>query len=193
MKEIEVLFNLESDIKDCLSIIEKTLTVSHSANVIDTYFYRDDIENLRPNKDKRLLESLRVRDKGGKSYITHKKDNFNDQDVWLYSDELETEVSDSETIIKILETLGFSHLVTIDNTKFFFYTSEYEIVLEDVKKLGVFIEIEYIGDKKHEDHIEIENCKNNMRKYIDSLGLKIRQEENAGKPELMLRKISDLI
>ena len=42
----------------------------------------------------------------------------------------------------ILDALGFTELVRIDNRKHTFTTDEYEVVLEDVKDLGVFLEVE---------------------------------------------------
>ena len=87
--------------------------------------------------------------------------------------------------IQISKHLGLKELVKIDNTKYTYLTNGYEIVLEDVKNLGLFLEVEKLAQVSDD---EIVNTKQEMRDFIKKLGIEIGDELNMGKPELMLRK-----
>ena len=84
----------------------------------------------------------------------------------------------------ILESLGFKILTQIENKKYTFLTDKYEIVYEDVKNLGFFLEVERLSV---DDNENIADVKKEIRNFIKSLDIKIEEELNAGKPELMLR------
>lgn len=84
----------------------------------------------------------------------------------------------------ILESLGFKILTQIENKKYTFLTDKYEIVYEDVKNLGFFLEVERLNV---DDNENIADVKKEIRNFIKSLDIKIEEELNAGKPELMLR------
>lgn len=190
MKEIEILYKLNSDIENAILLLKKNNAEFTSiSETIDTYFTRDDIANLKPNNKGRLTNCLRLRSKGDKNYITYKKDYFDDKDIWIYSDEFETNIGDVKVLENILKILGFKELIIVDNTKHIFNIDRYEIALESVKNLGDFIEIEYSGDEKFDSIDSINNKKEEMRKYVLNLGINIGEEMNAGKPELMLKNI----
>ncbi len=190
MKEIEILFKLNSKVKDTVEILKKHGAVFEvESETVDTYFTRDDLKSLQPDENNRLRNCLRLRKKGEKQYITYKQDHFDNNDVWLYSDEFETTIGDTNTLENILKILGFKELIIIDNIKTIFKTEKYEIAIESVKGLGDFIEIEYHGTDNIKSHEAIEFVKQDMRQYIKSLGIDVDDELNAGKPELMLNKI----
>ena len=60
---------------------------------------------------------------------------------------------------------------------------DYEIVIENVKDLGLFLEVEYCtdidGDVKMEKKIQ---------EFINSLGINVSEELNIGKPEMYMKK-----
>ncbi|MFA7662911.1 MAG: CYTH domain-containing protein, partial [Patescibacteria group bacterium] len=102
----------------------------------------------------------------------------------------ETEVTDFEATLKIINHLGLEPLVEIDNTKYTYLTNKYEIVLEVVKDLGIFLEVEFLTVDNASD---IEVLKNEIREYIKSFGFKDFEELNMGKPELMLRTKNSIL
>jgi len=185
MKEIEVLIEVKSNKETALKKLE--VFDSHGIKKILDIYYHDPLRNnLQPQKDKRLLNAFRLRRKEEKNSIAYKIDHF-DRNTWSYSDEFETEVKNFEIMQNILKHLGFKELIRIDNEKHFFETDEYEIVLEDVKDLGLFMEVEKKSQVSDE---EIEKTKGEIREFLNSLGIDLGEEQNAGKPELMLRKRS---
>jgi adenylate cyclase class IV len=101
--------------------------------------------------------------------ITCKKDFFR-RGKWLYSQEKEFSVGPD--IYEILKMAGLKELVRIKMTKYFYEGCE----IQDVKNLGLFLEVE--GKNRKE-----------IWRRIKSLELKVGEESTIGKPEMMLRKM----
>ncbi len=117
--------------------------------------------------------------------ITYKIDQFNEDGTWLYFDEFESAIADIFKMEEILKKLGFEELVRIENIKSTFINNKYEVVLEDVKDLGLFLEVERRDINHDEDIVAV---KKEIWKWIQDLGIKGSLELIMGKPELMLRK-----
>ncbi len=96
-------------------------------------------------------------------------------------------MSDATSMGEMLRALHYQELITIDNTKHLCDVDGYEIVLEEVKDLGNFLEIEYKG-KRQIAKTRVEPLKQSMREYLKRKHLVLGEELNAGKPELMLCK-----
>ena len=182
MKEIEILVQVNDDINKVEETLKKFKYINTEL-VIDDYYYDPKRNNLKPNKNNQINECFRLRQKGNKNYITYKDDVF-ENNVWLYSNEYETEVSSIETIKEILNRLGLKKLLTIKNTKKIYKHNNYEIVLEDVEDLGYFMEVEYCTN----EDIDVKEIKKQIQEFINSLNLKTSKELNIGKPEMMLNK-----
>lgn len=191
MKEIEILYPYLEDIavgeQKVNNFKKDVFVLREQSRVVDTYFVSNFFNDLSPSENYKLSSSLRVREINEIGYITYKLDKFNDKNIWLYSDEYETMVDSATTVKGILENLHFSELVKIDNTKTIYENSQFELVFEDVKGLGNFLEIEYKSNSEIEES-DIENIKESIRSLANELHLCIGEELNAGKPELMLKK-----
>ena len=68
----------------------------------------------------------------------------------------------------------------IDNNKEIYKTDKYEIALEDVKDLGIFLEVEYCTD----DDVDVSKIKEEIQEFIDKLEINVSEELNMGKPEM---------
>jgi predicted adenylyl cyclase CyaB len=185
-KEIEVLVEVFDKKANVLKKL-KGFKFEGAKKTLDIYFFDPKRKNLKPHKDCRLKECLRIRTKSNKSYLAYKIDHFNKKGIWSHSDEHEIEISNSQTALKIIEHLGFKELVKLENTKHTFLSDKYEIVFEDVKNLGIFLEVEAINAKPHES---VKKVKIDILKFIESLNIKTGPELNSGKPELLLKKIN---
>ena len=183
MKEVEILVKVKSDKEEVLNKLSK-FNFAGKKEILDIYFYDKDRESLKP-KNNRLWECFRLRKKDKKNYITYKVDKFDNLGKWIYSEEEETEVKSFDTAVKIISLLGLTPLVEIYNTKHTYYTNKYEIVLEEVKDLGLFLEVERL---KVEDKEDIMLVKKEIFNFIKSLNIETGEELNSGKPELMLNK-----
>lgn len=184
-KEIEILVELKTDFEKAKTILDQF--EFKRAKCVKDYYYADPLrQNLQFNSEHKLMECCRIRQKDDACFVTYKVDKY-DGKTWLYSDEYETRFTDLTAMQHIFSYLGLQLLVTIDNTKYTYESDIYEIVLEDVKNLGHFLEVEYIGS---DTDASVSDIKNTMREFISGLGLDIGDELNAGKPEMLLAKQS---
>lgn len=85
---------------------------------------------------------------------------------------------------EIFTKLGLKKFIEIDNNKEIYRTEKYEIALENVKDLGIFLEVEYCTDAD----VNVDEIKNEIQQFIDNLKIKVSKELNMGKPEMFLRK-----
>ena len=93
----------------------------------DTYFA------TRKNKQ----EYLRIGRRGNKNILTYKAKREKN------CEELEVELDDGETLGKIFTALNFEQIGVVEKVRqTYLYLNKYEIVLDQVKNVGYFIEIE---------------------------------------------------
>ena len=72
----------------------------------------------------------------------------------------------------------------IQETQQYYCNQEkYEIAIEEVKDLGLFIEVEYCTS----DDVDVEKEKNEIQDFINSLNIKVSEELQMGKPEMYMR------
>jgi predicted adenylyl cyclase CyaB len=183
MKEVEILVEV-FDKKDKVLEILKKFEFKGSKKITDIYFLNPFTKDLKIINNKCPRKWFRVRKKEDKCLFCFKEDVYK-KDKWLYSNEYETEAKDFDALVKIIEKLGFKELLTINNLKHTFETKDYEIVFEEVKDLGLFLEVEKLDVKDHEN---IDKIKEEMQKFIDSLGIKVSKELDMGKAELLIKK-----
>jgi predicted adenylyl cyclase CyaB len=183
-KEVEILVEVLDSKKEAIKKLSG-LKFLGNKKTLDVYFFDPKRQDLKPDKNGQLKNCLRVRTKDGKASVAYKVDHFDKKGIWLYSDEYESDVSDFLKIEEIFSKLGFKELVRIENIKSTFVNENYEIVLEDVKNLGIFMEVERHDVHDKEDIVKV---KEEIWNWIKNLNIKVSLELTMGKPELMLRK-----
>jgi predicted adenylyl cyclase CyaB len=184
-KEVEILVEVFDTKKNALKKLEDFKFLGNK-KTLDIYLFDPKRNDLKPDKNGQLKNCLRVRNKDEKTSIAYKVDYFDEKGIWLYSDEYEIEASNFKNTLDIFKKLGYEELVKIKNTKSTFINDDYEIVLEDVNNLGIFMEVERHNVGQKED---IVNIKKEIWNWIQKLGIKVGLELTMGKPELMLRKL----
>ena len=174
MKEVEILVEIFEDKDKALEKLGK-FDFKGDKKVADLYFDTGSKDTW-----------IRIRASGNQAYLAFKKDYFKDG-AWLYSDEHETEIDNADEAKKILSEIGFKELVCINNIKHSFESEKYQIVLEEVEQLGLFLEVEgkQVGDQE-----DISAVKSEIQRFINKLKIKVSSELKYGKPELMLQKIN---
>lgn len=182
MKEIEILVEVYDNIEKIKEIFKKFNYIGLK-KTIDEYYYDPLRETLKPDKNNGLNHCLRLRQKNNEYYITYKDDVF-ENGKWLYSDEYETKVESLEMTHEIFKRIGLVKFIEIDNEKETYIYEDYEIVIENVKDLGIFIEVEYCTS----EDIDIKEEKNKIQEFINSLGINVSEELNMGKPEMYMKK-----
>lgn len=182
MKEIEILVEVYDDI-DYVKEKLKEFDYIGLKNTVDEYYYDPRRDDLKPDENNQLNHCLRLRKKNNTYSITYKDDVF-ENGKWLYSNEYETNVENIDMLHQIFDKLGLVKFIEIDNKKETYKYENYEIVLEDVKDLGIFMEVEYCTN----EDVDVKVIKKNIQDFINNLGIKTSEELNMGKPEMYMRK-----
>ena len=180
MKEIEVEVTFDNKLEEVIKILSK-FEFKGEKEIYDTYYFDPLRKNLQPEPNLRLNENFRVRRYEEWCFITYKKQHFEGKS-WIYSDEYETKVEDYDVMEKIVEMLGLEPLISVHNKRRVYRCDEYEIELEEVENLGVFIEVERMSNTS-DDEMKI---KEEIRDFIRSLKLKNVRELNIGKNQYLL-------
>ena len=181
MKEIEVLVEVHEDIKKMKKLLSKFEYVG-TKTVIDEYYYDPKRDDLKPDANNKLFNCLRLRAKDKEYMITYKDDVY-ENGTWIYSNEYETKIDSITVGRKILKKLGLVKFIEIYNEKDTYICDQYEIVLENVKDLGLFMEVEFCT----EEDVDVKKIKRKIQKFIDDLGIRTSKELNMGKPEMYLK------
>ncbi|MBU3934704.1 class IV adenylate cyclase [Patescibacteria group bacterium] len=149
MKEIELLFKIDEEIVKKVRSKLKDLKVNKSREV-DVYFYPPDKDFLISENGR---ENLRVRQSGSKKELTYKKVIYN-KGTYSHSIEKNVDVSNIEDLMDILEDVGFRKYITIDKEREIFKDKNFITTIDNVKNLGLFIEIEWAGNDGDEKEIQ---------------------------------------
>ena len=170
MIEIESKFKLASDItRDNLIAILKSqfITSISSKRQIDTVFL------LPEQVDAPIVPGskiMRVRDvlnpetgELQQSLMTLKVEG----QTKLVSDEYEFAVDDGDTARQMLTALGWQEIVTVDKVRVESKTKDYTICIDEVAKLGLFIELEVLT----EDSADVKNIQQQMRNFLKNLDI----------------------
>ena len=181
MKEIEVEVAFDNSKEEVIRILSKYEYIGEK-EIYDTYYYDPQRPNLKPEEDLRLNETFRVRKTDSSSYITYKKQHFKGK-LWIYSDEYETSIGDADTIKKVISLLGLKPLIKVHNKRKIYKHKNFEIELEEIDGLGLFIEVEKMSRSADEMRE-----KEKIREFIRGLGLKNVRELNIGKNQYLLSK-----
>ena len=182
MKEIEILVEVYEDIAKIKQVLSK-YDYKGLKKIKDEYYYDPKRDELKPDKNNKIFECLRLREKDNEYTITYKHDIY-EKKKWIYSDEYETKIESIDVVRQIFNQLGLVKFIEINNEKETYIADEYEIVFENVKDLGLFLEVEYCTDKD----VDIFKVKKEIQEFIDKLDLNVSKELNMGKPELFLKK-----
>ena len=187
MKEIEILVEVYDAIDEIKEKFKK-FNYQGLKKIVDEYYYDPKRNDLKPDKNKQLTHCLRLRIKNEEYSVTYKDDIFKNG-TWLYSDEYETKVENIEMMREIFTKLGLIKFIEIDNEKETYTFNDYEIVIENVKNLGIFMEVEFCTS----EDVDIKEVKIQIQKFIDDLNLNVSEELNMGKPEMYMKKHNILI
>lgn len=160
--EIEIQVNIENN-KSLLAFLEKNADFKSEKHQIDRYFsptHRSFTE-VRP-----IREWLRLRDSGGKYFITYKNWHYDESDKSHYCDEYETKIENLDQLKKILDVLDFKFVVEVDKLRKTWTYKDYEVAVDSVKSLGDFVEIEYIG----KEEVDPKKITEEMINFLKSIG-----------------------
>ena len=112
---------------------------------------------------------IRIRHMKDKVQLNLKQQRSGEMDNLEY----ETEIKDSDEMHKILETLGWHPVVKVKKMRRKGKFGDYEICLDQVEKLGTFVELEKLTD----DDANPEEVRSELFTELESVGLSRADEE----------------
>lgn len=148
MYEIEIKFKFKS--KNVAEAEERLKSLNLKWNLPITQ--KDRIFLSKTMKEYKIVEGtqiLRIREEIKnevclKKVLTMKIQQKNA----LESREFESKIDDTEQIKSIIEELGFNEFVCVEKTRKKSQFNQYNLCLDEVKGLGVFLEIEFLSQEK---------------------------------------------
>ena len=117
---------------------------------------------------KDALDYLRIRftDKGDSVCLKHwHRDPITTKTT--HCDEFETPVKDGKTLLELYKAIGFTDNVILDKTRTTYNSTDFEIVIDEVKGIGQFMEVE-LKKKVANANIGLKN----INDFLRQLGLK---------------------
>lgn len=131
-------------------------------------------------------EWLSVRERQTKCLLNYKHFYPEGAEQHDYCDEYEVAIDDPDTARKMLEALGFKHLVTVKKTRSEFVVgTDFTIALDLVEGLGEFIEVEAL----HGTGSGVRGARTAVRTFAENqLKLDLTRADPRGYPYQLLRK-----
>jgi adenylate cyclase, class 2 len=179
-KDIEIEIQVRVSNKDALeAFLQKEATVIGTDYQKDEYFMpaHRDFTTVKP-----IVEWLRLRESNGYS-ITYKKWHHDTDGSSRYCDEYETKFDSIESIRKIFAAIDMRPLITIEKTRRTWQYKDYEVAIDDVAGLGVFVEVEYKGHDPKPDPRAITDA---MIAWLKKSGCGTIEINYVGYPFMML-------
>ncbi|XOB40390.1 MAG: class IV adenylate cyclase [Candidatus Nealsonbacteria bacterium] len=160
--EIEIQVNIENN-KKLIDFLEKNARFKSEIHQTDDYFSpaHGNFLDVRP-----VRQWLRLRDSDGSYSINYKNWHFDEKGKSHYCDEFETKIEDLNQVKRILTALNFKPIARVDKSRKIWIYKDYEVSIDQVKELGDFVEIEYIGKDEKADPKKITEQMINFLKEI---------------------------
>lgn len=171
MREIEIKLkaknfeNLEKSLKDKGVLLSQPIsqhdviyTLNNSTKEFESAGAKDIVIRIRYLKDRAILTL--------KKQCSRELDNL----------EYETEVKEPDQMHNVLIILGWKPIVEVKKIRRKGTLGEYEIYLDQVEKLGDFVELEKLAD----DQADPEQIREELFKELETLGLSRNDEETRG-------------
>lgn len=148
MREIELKFKVENK-NDIISFLEKNNCEISPINYQNDTIYVSDLNNVESTEGSTWL---RVRKTNELVELNYKKQSAKKME----SEEIEFEVNSYELANKFLKALGFKEWVQVNKQRRYTKYKKYNICIDEVEKLGTFVEIELLIDDNNDTDYEQE-------------------------------------
>ncbi|MBZ1345272.1 MAG: class IV adenylate cyclase [Candidatus Nealsonbacteria bacterium] len=179
-KEVE----LQVTIKNSISVEKKLRKVGKfikTRRQVDKYF-------VPPQRDfferEPYIEYLRIRFEKEKNHLNYSFLHFG-KDGWLrVTDEYETFIDKPKIVEEIFKKIGLIPKVTVIKTRKYFDCNNFEVILDQVKGLGNFMEIEA---KKNFGGIQ--KTRKACLDFLKKLNIKYEMQAQMGYPRMLYQKL----
>lgn len=177
-QEIEIKVKIDSFDSVKNKFIEMGCVWTEPATQDDTTFVNYEGDYMKWSSDANFL---RIRKTKNKIIFTLKRSTHENE---MASIEKEVEISDAEEMQELLELMGYHAAVHVVKTRMKTKYKDYEICLDNVEKLGAFIEVEHITDG------DPEKSQAAMVEFLKNIGVDVSKRVMNGYDTLMYMKMN---
>lgn len=172
--EIEIRAKIDNlkEVERCFNELKEVQILAQAVRQVDTY--------LRHQADKERLLVIRIRRKDKQAILSFKAKSVDPKGDTAWYD-YDTEISAPNKLEDILISSGYVYVCVIDKVRDSFKWQNFEINIDNIRDLGLFIEIEAQGEAK-----DIEEKKKEMSKILEKLGVASSDIIEKGYVSLML-------
>ncbi len=140
-----------------------------------------------PHRDflskKLVSEWLRLRESKKGSSLNYKNWHKEIDPKSVSCDEFETKIDNTVSLRKLLESLDFRELVTVEKNRSTWNYKDTEIAIDEVRDLGTFIEIE-----AKRSFANIEEAKKRLYMILEEIGAEVGPQDFDGYPYMLMKK-----
>ena len=182
MKDVEITCEVFDGIENIKSaLLEKRFNFIESFTLDDIYMYNKDNKDFFI-KDGKISDTLIIRNVDDEDKkIVCKKRNYNAEGMEISTSKTVLKVKDIEASEKFLNVLGYERYLRMIDTNYMYENDKYTVYIQDIKDLGVFLEVEA---KNIEDE---EKTVLDLIEYVKALELNIGTKFDIRKAELLYK------
>lgn len=151
-KEIEIKIKLSDDQVDMFkNWLVQNAKFMDKLQVTDYYLDnpQKSLYNISSDGFKDPLEFWRVRRIDNVYFLCNKRREIDQNGKTVSVEENEAVTPDGQAVLQVFKKRGFTEQVVVDKTREIFQFQDLEVVFDDVKDLGKFIEIELKSDEQN--------------------------------------------
>ena len=179
-KEIEIKFPLKNP-EEVVKFLEANgLLISKDVFQRDMYYtpkHRNFLELKYP------FEWLRVRETDKGCSINYKHFHPEGVEKTDYCDEFESPIGNASAVKEILRALDFKEVVIVEKNRTVWQFKDVEIMIDNVRDFGVFIELETLGDFE-----DPKQGKEYLYTILKEINAEVGEEDLRGYPFIILEK-----
>lgn len=162
---------LEEKLKSLEGIVEK----KSNERQVDTYLKQENDE------DRKMIVRIRKNYEKDSAILTFKGKSKNEHDIaWQ---DYDTPIEDPERLERVLVNNGYVYVCMIDKVRQSFDYKDFEINVDNIRDLGLFVEVEKQGQEN-----DVESIKKEILDLLENLGISESDVITQGYVQLVLSK-----
>lgn len=150
-------------------------------NPVSSFMFQNEILDNIWDADDYLR--IRKTEKGSSMCLKKWHKDLEKPGYHTHCDEYEFDISDSEKSLAMMENLGFTERTEVIKDRELFETEDFEIVIDNVKNLGIFVEIEC-----RRNYDKPKEGKEDIYKFLKNIGISKFKEQARGYVSMLWNK-----
>ena len=185
MKETEITLQIYTTLEETIKILKEQGYTEIENFVMDDHYFTSLNEVHNKKYSEIMKNSILLRSGKDKHLLIYKNKEFDIQGNVICEEKINCPVLDIYSAEKILKLANFNNFVNLNTHIQVFNKGKIEFAIQEVKDLGLFIEIEefdYMKNITSEEKVE------GLLKIAKSLNLQLGSDHNCKKVQMMLNK-----